>query len=38
MIDDHLSRLERPTEDEKGKEIAENFPDKQLFQLSVQVP
>ena len=38
VIDDHLSRLERPTEDEKGNELAENFPDKQLFQLSVQVP
>ena len=38
MIEDHLSRLERPTKDEKGNEIAENFPDEQLFQLSVQVP
>ena len=38
VIADHLSRLERPNEGEKGNEIAENFPDKQLFQLSVQVP
>ena len=34
MIADHLSRLEKPTEDE----IEENFPDEQLFQVSVQVP
>ena len=38
VIDNHLSRLERPTEDEKGNEIAENFLDEQLFQLSFQVP
>ena len=31
MIVDHLSRLENPTEEEKGIEIAENFPDEQLF-------
>ena len=35
---DHLSRLEKPTEDEKGIEIEEKFPDEQLFQVSVQVP
>ena len=38
MIADHLSRIEKPTEDEKGTEIEENFPDEQLFQLTVQVP
>ena len=34
----HLSRLEKSIEEEKGIEIVENFPDEQLFQLSVQVP
>ena len=38
MIDDHLSRLEKPIEDERGTEIEENFPNEQLFQVSVQVP
>ena len=38
MIVDHLSRLEKTIEDEKEIEIAENFPDEQLFLLSVQVP
>ena len=38
VIVDHLSRLEKPIEAEKGIEIAENFPNEQLFQLSVQVP
>ena len=37
MIADHLSRLEKLTEDEKGTEIEENFPDEQLFHVSVQV-
>ena len=36
VIVDHLSRLEKPTKEEKGIEIAENFPDEHLFQLSVQ--
>ena len=31
VIVDHLSKLERSTEDEKGNNIAENFPDEQLF-------
>ena len=31
VIVDHLSRLEKPTEEENGIEIAENFPDEQLF-------
>ena len=36
VIDDHLSKLEKTTKEEKGSEIAENFPDKQLFLLSVK--
>ena len=31
VIASHLSRLERPTEDEKGNEIAEKFLDEHLF-------
>ena len=38
VIDDHLSRMEKPTEEEKGTEKEENFPDEQLFQVSVQTP
>ena len=38
VIADHLSRLEKPIEDERGTQIEENFPDEQLFQVSVQVP
>ena len=38
VIVDHLSRMERPTENEKGTEIEENFLDEQLFQYSVQLP
>ena len=38
VIADQLSRLEKPTEDEKMTEIEENFPNEQLFQVSVQVP
>ena len=38
VIANHLFRLERPTKDVRGNEIAENFPNEQLFQLSVQVP
>ena len=38
VIVDHLSRLERITEEEKEIEIAENFLDDQLFMLSAQVP
>ena len=37
VIADHLSRLEKPTEDERGTEIEENFPDEQNFQVLVQV-
>ena len=35
---DHLSRVEKPTIQEEEREIAENFPDEQLFQLSLQSP
>ena len=35
VIADHLSRVEKPTVQEEGREIAENFPDEQLFQLSL---
>ena len=38
VIIDHLSRLEKTTEEGKGSEIAENFLDEQLFLLSVQTP
>ena len=38
VIVDHLSRLEVNAGKEKGNEIAENFPDEQLFFLSVQTP
>ena len=38
VIVDHLSRLEKLIENERGTEIEDNFPDEQLFQISVQVP
>ena len=38
VIVDHLSRMEKTAEEEKEIEIAKNFPDEQLFLLSVQVP
>ena len=38
MIADHLSRVEKTTVQEERREIAENFPDEQLFQLSLQAP
>ena len=38
VIDDHLSRVEKPTLQEEEIEIDENFPDEQLFQLSLQSP
>ena len=38
VIVDHLSRLERIDETEKGTEISEIFLDEQLFMLSVQTP
>ena len=38
VIADHLSRVEKPSVQEEEREIAENFPDEQLFQLSLQSP
>ena len=38
VIADHLARLEKTTEEEKESEIEENFPDEQLFLLSIQTP
>ena len=38
MIVDHLSRLEKLTVEERRTEIEENFPDEQVFQVSVQLP
>ena len=38
VIADQLSRIEKPTVQEEGREIAENFPDEQLFELSLQSP
>ena len=38
VIADHLSRLEMNAGKEKGNEITENFPNKQLFLLLVQTP
>ena len=38
VIVDHLSRLEKTTVKEEEIEVAENFPDEQLFQLSFQLP
>ena len=38
MIADHLSKVEKTTVQEERREIAENFSDEQLFQLSLQSP
>ena len=38
VITSHLSRMEKPTKEERGTKIEENFPDEQLFQVSVQTP
>ena len=38
MIADHLSRMEKPTEEERGTGIVEIFHDEQLFQVLVQTP
>ena len=38
VIADHLSRLEKLTAEERGIKIEENFPDEQIFQVSVQLP
>ena len=37
MIADHLLRVEKTIVKGKGIELAENFPDEQLFQLSIQL-
>ena len=38
VIADHLSRLEKPMEDEKENEIKEDFTYEYLFQVSVPTP
>ena len=38
VIVNHLSKLGKTTEEEKGSKIAEKFPEEQLFMLSVQTP
>ena len=38
MIADHLSRVEKTTVKEEEMKVTENFPDEQLFQLSLQLP
>ena len=38
MIADHLSRFEKTAVKEEEIEVAENFQDEQLFQLSFQLP
>ena len=38
VIDDHLSRIEKPTKEEGEIGIEEKFPDEQLFQVTIQVP
>ena len=38
VIADHLSRIDKPNEEEENIEIEEKFPDEQLFQRTVQVP
>ena len=35
VIADHLSRMEKTIEEENEMEISKNFPDEQLFVLSV---
>ena len=38
MISHHLSRFEKISEKEKETIIAENFPNEQVFLLSIQTP
>ena len=38
VIADYLSRIEMSTEEGKGTEIDEKFPNKQLFQMTMQMP
>ena len=37
VIADHLSRIEKPTKEEREIEIEEKFPNEQLFQITIQV-
>ena len=38
LIANHLSTIEKPTEEDGDIEIEEKFPDEQLFQLIIQLP
>ena len=38
VIADHLSRLEKTIQEEKGSELEENFPGELMFVLVVQTP
>ena len=38
VIADHFPRMEKPTEEEEGIKIEENFSNKQFFLVSVQTP
>ena len=38
VIADHLGRLEKTTQEEKGSEIVKTFPDEHLFLLSIETP
>ena len=38
VIADHLSRVERSTDEEEKLTLTENFPDEQLFKVSFQLP
>ena len=38
VVANHLSKIEKPNEEEENIEIEEKFHDEQLFQMTVQVP
>ena len=38
VIANHLSRIEKPNEEEENIEIEGKFHDEQLFQMTIQVP
>ena len=38
VLPDHLSRIEKPTEEGEEVEIEEKFLDEKLFQITIQVP
>ena len=38
VIVDHLSKMERPTKEERGTKIEENFPDEQIFRCKSNYP